>query len=136
MTMNIPQGASLLALGSDIVEVDRIRGLWERHGDAFLDKVFSEEERRYCLAMRNSAMHLAARFAAKEAVSKCFGTGMGEKLSWRSVSVFKGERGEPGVSLDARGEHLLKACGGKHVLLTLSHTGTLALAVAAIIGEK
>jgi holo-[acyl-carrier protein] synthase len=77
--------------------------------------------------------HLAARFAAKEAVSKCFTTGIGAELGWRSVSVYHGERNQPLVRLDEKGLALLKDAGATHVLLTLSHTDTVAMAVAALV---
>ena len=77
--------------------------------------------------------HIAARFAAKEAVSKCFTTGIGKELGWKSVSVYHGARHEPLVRLDAQGEALLRHVGATHVHLTLSHTETYALAVAALV---
>jgi holo-[acyl-carrier protein] synthase len=77
--------------------------------------------------------HLAARFAAKEAVSKAFSTGIGPHLSWKSVSVYHGERMDPRVRLDEKGEALLRAAGATHVLLTLAHTDGQALAVAALV---
>jgi holo-[acyl-carrier protein] synthase len=95
--------------------------------------VFTDEERDYCLKMAHPHKHLAARFAAKEAVSKCFTTGIGAELGWRSVSVYHGERNQPFVRLDARGEALLREVGATHVLLTLSHTETVAMAVAALV---
>jgi len=83
--------------------------------------------------MAHPHKHLAARFAAKEAVSKCFTTGIGSELGWRSVSVYHGERNQPLVRLDSKGEALLREAGATHVLLTLSHTDTVALAVAALV---
>jgi holo-[acyl-carrier protein] synthase len=77
--------------------------------------------------------HLAARFAAKEAVSKCFTTGIGASLGWRSVSVYHGSRNEPLVRLDPKGEALLKDVGATQVILTLSHTESVAMAVAALV---
>jgi holo-[acyl-carrier protein] synthase len=83
--------------------------------------------------MAHPHKHLAARFAAKEAVSKSFTTGIGAELGWRSVSVYHGPRHEPLVRLDSKGEALLKAVGATHVMLTLSHTDTVAMAVAALV---
>jgi holo-[acyl-carrier protein] synthase len=123
----------VVGLGCDLCEVERLRGVWTRQGDAFLAFTFTEGERAYCLGMRDPAPFLAARFAAKEAVAKAFGTGIGAELGWKSVEVVHGKRGEPLVQLDEKGVALLaarRACG---VLLTLSHTGTMAMAVAALV---
>jgi len=129
----LPPGGILIGLGADIVEVERIRGVMERQGDRFLNRVFTEEERAYCLGMRIPFPHLAARFAAKEAVSKAFTTGIGKEIGWKSISVYHGERHQPCVRLDEKASELLKQLGGSHVLLTLSHTQTSAMAVAALL---
>lgn len=131
--IQLPPGGVLIALGADIVDVERIRGVVERQGARFLERVFTEEERAYCLGMKIPFPHLAARFAAKEAVSKAFTTGIGAELGWKSISIYHGERHEPRVRLDEKGEELLKQVGASHVLITLSHTATAALAVAALV---
>ena len=133
MNFQLPPGGVLLGLGCDLIEVGRIRGVWERQGERFLQRVFTEEERTYCLALKHPHPHLAARFAAKEAVSKAFSTGIGAELGWTSVSVYHGRRHEPLVRLDDKGQALLRAVGATSVLLSLSHTETVALAVAALV---
>jgi len=129
----LPPGGVLLGIGVDITEIGRIRGVVERQGERFLKRVFTEEERLYCLGRPHPHKHLAARFAAKEAVSKCFSTGIGAELGWRSVSIHHGARLQPLVRLDERGMLLLRASGGTHVLISLSHTDTSAVAVAALV---
>ncbi len=133
MNFQLPPGGILLGLGCDLIEVERIRGVLERQGERFLTRVFTDEERAYCLAMKHPHPHLAARWAAKEAVSKCFTTGIGAELAWKSVSVYHGSRMEPLIRLDAQGTALLRHFGGTGILLTLSHTETSAMAVAAMI---
>jgi holo-[acyl-carrier protein] synthase len=123
----------LVGLGADVIEVERIRGVLERQGERFLARVFTEEERAYCSKMSFPHKHFAARFAAKEAVSKAFTTGIGAELGWRSVSVYHGERNQPFVRLDEKGHALLRDAGATHVILTLSHTDTVAIAVAALV---
>ncbi len=125
----------MIGLGADIVDVERIRGVLQRQGDRFLDRVFTDEEREYCLKMKHPHKHLAARFAAKEAISKAFTTGIGADLGWRSVSIYHGQRHEPLVRLDDQGRALLHRIGGTRVLVTLSHTETDAMAVAAILRD-
>ena len=85
--------------------------------------------------MKYSHKHYAARWAAKEAVSKCFTTGIGPHLDWTSVSVYHGARHEPLVRLDAKAGALLQEIGGTHIVLSLSHVDTHAMAVAAILRQ-
>lgn len=126
-------GGNILGIGCDLCDIVRVRGVWERQGDRFLAFTYTEAERAYCLRMRDPAPSLAARFAAKEAVAKAFGTGIGAELGWKSIEVAHDERGAPVVKLDAQGEALLAARGASGVLLTLSHTDTTAMAVAALV---
>lgn len=133
--LGILLGGFVLGLGADIVEVARVAGVLERQGARFLERVFTAEERDYCRRVKHPARHLAARFAAKEAVAKAFTTGIGAELGWRSVSIYHGVRHEPLVRLDEQGKQLLRRIGGTRVLVTLSHTDTDALAVAAIVRE-
>ncbi|MFI5358142.1 MAG: holo-ACP synthase [Opitutales bacterium] len=133
LNLALPPGGVLVSLGADLIEVERVRGVLERQGPRFLARVFTEEERAYCSRMAHPHKHYAARFAAKEAVSKCFTTGIGAELGWQSVSIYHGVRNQPLVRLDDKGQALLALAGATHVLVTLSHTESHALAVAAIV---
>ena len=133
MSILLPPGGTLIGLGCDIIEVERIRNVLAKHGDRFLKRIFTEEEQAYCNGLKYPHKHYAARWAAKEAVSKCFTTGIGEHLDWTSISVYHGSRKEPYVRLDAKGAALLKEVGATHVWLSLSHIDTHALAVAALV---
>ena len=131
--LSLPPGGVVVGLGCDLVEVARVQKAIERQGTRFLERVFTEEERFYSQEKARPAVHFAARFAAKEAVSKCFSTGIGAELGWKSISVRSGPRSEPHVILDEKGEALLKQVRATHVLLSLSHTAEHALAVAALV---
>lgn len=133
MDISLPPGGILIGLGADLIEVERIRGVLERQGERFLARVFTDEERAYCGGMKFPHKHYAARFAAKEAVSKCFSTGIGAELGWRSVSIYHGARHQPLVRLDEKGAALLRQVGATHVHVTLAHTETMAMAVAALV---
>jgi holo-[acyl-carrier protein] synthase len=133
VNLGLPKGGVLIGLGADVIEVERIRGVMDRQGERFLSRVFTDEEREYCSRMAQPHKHLAARFAAKEAVSKCFTTGIGAELGWKSVSVCHGPRNQPLVRLDEKGQALLREAGATDVILTLSHTDSVAMAVAALI---
>lgn len=129
----LPPGGRLVGLGCDLVEVGRVQRALERHGERFAERVFTPGERAYCAPKANPHPHYAARFAAKEAVSKAFSTGIGEHLRWTSVEVVHGPRGQPLCVLDERGRALLAAVGATDVRLTLAHTAGHALAVAALV---
>jgi holo-[acyl-carrier protein] synthase len=133
MNITLPPGGTLIGLGCDLIEVERIQAILAKHGERFLKRIFTEEEQAYCNTLKYSHKHYAARWAAKEAVSKCFTTGMGEHLDWTSISVYHGRRKEPLVRLDAKAAALLQAVGATHVWLTLSHTESHAMAVAALV---
>lgn len=132
MTPDFSSDAAVVGVGVDLVEVDRIRKSRENHGDHFLEKVFTEEERDYCMGMSEPDTHLAVRFAAKEAVAKAFGTGIGEDVGWRSVSVSRTDSGAPFVLLDDKATAKLTSLGGAKVLISLSHLSNLAAAFAVI----
>jgi holo-[acyl-carrier protein] synthase len=133
MDLSLPPGGVLIGIGADVIEVERIRGVLDRQGERFLHRVFTDEERSYCSSMKYPYRHYAARFAAKEAVSKCFSTGIGAELGWRSVSIYHGRRQQPLVRLDEKGEALLRHVGATHVQVSLSHSDTVAMAVAALV---
>lgn len=133
MSILLPPGGVLIGLGCDLIETERIKSALERHGDRFLKRVFTEEEQAYCNGVKYSHKHYAARWAAKEAVSKAFTTGIGPHLDWTSVSVYHGSRKEPLVRLDAKATALLEQVGATHVWLSLSHIDSHAMAVAALV---
>lgn len=135
MNFTLPPGGILVGLGADLIEVARIRGVVERHGERFLDRILTDEERAYCAGIAAPYPHIAARFAVKEAVAKAFTTGIGAEFGWKSVGVRHGPRHEPLAQLDAQGEALLRKVGATHVMLTLSHTENYALAVAALVRQ-
>lgn len=136
MDLTLPPGGILIGIGTDLIEVERVRGVLERQGERFLNRVFTDEERAYCGSMKYPHKHYAARFAAKEAVSKCFGTGIGVELGWRSVSIYHGPRHQPLVRLDEQGQALLRHVGATHVHVSLSHTDTMAMAVAVLVDNR
>ena len=115
----------ILGLGIDIIEVARVQASYEKFGERFLNRILHPNEISYCLSHRIPGPFLAARFAAKEAISKAFGTGIGAQLGRK-------DSGEPFVILHERGKALLEARGGRVVLISLSHTQEHANAVAVI----
>ena len=122
----------ILGVGIDIIEVERIRSSYERFGERFLNRILRSDEIAYCLTHAQPAPFLAARFAAKEAVSKAFGTGIGSQLGWRDIEVRRKESGEPYVVLHGLGQELIARRAGRIVHLSLSHTAAHAAAVAIL----
>jgi len=125
----------ILGVGIDIIEVARIQASHERFGERFLNRILHPNEISYCLSYKVPAPFLAARFAAKEAISKAFGTGIGSQLGWQDMEVGRKPSGEPYVILHEAGQQLLRERGARAVLISLSHTQNYATAVAILDGE-
>ena len=122
----------ILGIGIDIIEVARILASHEKFGERFANRILLPDEIAYCLSHKYPAPFLAARFAAKEAVSKAFGTGIGAPLGWQDMEVRRKDSGEPFVVLHGAGEKLLNERGARVVLISLSHTQNYAAAVAIL----
>ena len=122
----------ILGTGIDIIEVARIQASYEKFGERFINRILRPAEIAYCLSHRKPAPFLAARFAAKEAISKAFGTGIGQYLGWQDMEVGREESGKPFVILHDGGVALLRERGGRIVHLSLSHTANYAAAIAVL----
>ena len=123
---------SVIGIGIDLVECARIQRSLDRFGDRFLHRVFTGGEIEYSMSMKFPARHLAARFAAKEAVSKAFGTGIGKAMSWRDIDVKKKPSGEPFLVFAGPAEQLAKQRRVTAALITLSHTEHHAIAMIVL----
>jgi holo-[acyl-carrier protein] synthase len=125
---------SVIGIGVDLVECDRIQHSVDRFGEKFLRRVFTEGEIEYSMSMKFPARHLAARFAAKEAVSKAFGTGIGKAMGWRNIDIRKKKSGEPFLVFSGPAQELATKRGVISALITLSHTDRHAM--ACVVLEK
>lgn len=124
----------ILGIGIDLIEVSRIRDSLERFGDRLGRRILRPDEFDYCMSHPDPAPYLAARFAAKEAVSKAFGTGIGSTVGWQDIEVRRLESGRPEVLLH---DSALRFAGEKGCLkihLSLTHTANYASAVAVMEG--
>ena len=125
---------SVIGIGVDVIECSRIQRSIERFGDRFLHRVFTDGEIEYSMSMKFPSRHLAARFAAKEAVSKAFGTGIGKAMGWRDIDVRKKPSGEPFLILSGPVQELAAKRGVTSALITLSHTEHHAMAAVVLEG--
>lgn len=124
----------IIGIGVDIVEISRMSAAIQRQGQKFLDRCFLPGEQAYCQQQHEPARGYAARFAAKEALAKALGTGIGEHLEWLSVEVRRKTTGEPFVVLLGPGAETAKRLGVTDVFLSLSHSEHYAVANVVLTG--
>lgn len=120
----------VLGVGVDIVGISRVRQACERTGEVFLRKVFTDRESEYCRRYDDPWSHLAGRFAAKESVIKA----IGRRLNPVDIEITTDTQGRPGVELRGEAVVVAREVGAGRILVSISHTGDLAVAVAVISG--
>lgn len=125
----------ILGIGIDIIEVARVQASHERFGERFIQRILHPAEIAYCLSHKMPAPFIAARFAAKEAISKAFGTGIGASLGWHDMEICRKESGEPFAVLRGKGIVLLEKRNARTAFISLSHTQNYATAVAVLEGS-
>jgi holo-[acyl-carrier protein] synthase len=118
--------------GVDIIEIERVGRAWRKRPDYFLRRVFTGEEQRTLQGRPHRVKHLAARFAAKEAVFKLLGAGIGE-LSWTDVEIFSRPSGEPWVRLSGRAAERAETLSIGDIAVSLSHSREFAVAQAVAV---
>ncbi len=124
----------ILGIGVDLCPVERMERILERHGDLFLERVFTASERTYAAEGVNRAERLAARFSAKEAVIKALG-GAPPGLRWQDIEVAKASSGAPAVVLKGAAEMRASVMGVTKRWLSLTHAGKMAVAMVVLEGE-
>lgn len=116
-----------------MVESSRIRTSMDEHGDRFLHRIFLPGELDYCLKQKFPERPLAARFAAKEAVSKAFGTGIGQHMTWKDIEIVRMNSGAPECCLHGSSRDRFEKLRGTKILISLTHTDTIASASVILI---
>jgi holo-[acyl-carrier protein] synthase len=125
----------ILGTGIDMVEIERVARSIERYGSRFLERVYTPGEIAYCQRKRrNAAESFAARFAAKEAAAKALGTGIGFGVTWREIEVGREPAGRPLLLLHGRAAEIAEAMGVRNSSLSITHTGTEAMAMVLLEG--
>ena len=117
-------------LGTDIVEIERIRGMIDRHGDSFLQRCYTTAEIEWAMTFRDSAVRLAGRWAAKEAVVKVLGTGFVKGITFHDVEVLALHTGQPEVTLSGMAAKRAAELGIGSMMITISHCREHATATA------
>jgi holo-[acyl-carrier protein] synthase len=124
----------ILGIGTDITECLRIAQMIERHGELFVDRVYTAEEIRYCQRRKQATQHFTGRWAAKEAVLKALGTGWRRGISWRDVEVQNEPGGRPTIALRGGAKEAADRLGIVEVLISISHCRSHATAFAVAVG--
>lgn len=120
----------MLIAGVDIIEISRVKHVYERYGERFLRRIYTEREAAYC---RGRAPQLASRFAAKEATMKALGTGV-RGVRWRDIEVVRGRGQAPRIELHGTAQARADRLGLSDIALSLSHSKEFA--VASVVGES
>jgi holo-[acyl-carrier protein] synthase len=125
---------NILGIGLDATDIPRVAEVFERYGERFLRRVFTDGEIAYCTRRRNPVPHLAGRFAAKEAAMKALGTGHSRGVLWKDIEVVRGG-GPPRLQLSGGAERRAASMNVRGSLLTITHSETLALAQVMLLGD-
>lgn len=120
---------NIVGIGTDIIEISRIRKAFQEHGSRFLERLFTPSEQEYCERYADPFPHYAGRFAGKEAIVKGIGTGIQKETSWREVEIINDKNGKPIVYLSPR---LTQMFPSYKILLSISHCHEYATATAIV----
>jgi holo-[acyl-carrier protein] synthase len=122
----------IFGIGIDLVEVDRLRSLVKKFGDKFLNRIFTENEIKYCQTKFNSYQHYAVRFAAKEALLKAIGTGLRSGMTWHQIEIVNDTQAKPSIITYGECQKFLQKLEIKKIELSLSHTKDHGVAVVIL----
>ena len=126
----------IVAHGIDLVDCPRIEQMIDRHGERFINRVFTEAEQVYANSNRNNVEKLAGRFAAKEAILKLMGTGWRGKIAWTDIEVKNDDTGRPEVTLAGEVKKIAEKLGIEHISISITHTANFAIASAVALADE
>ncbi len=127
--------ADIIGIGIDITECLRIARMIERHGELFIDRVYTPVESKYCQSRKQATQHFTGRWAAKEAILKALGTGWRRGISWRDMEIRNEPGGKPSVALRGGAKEVVEQLGITEIQITISHCRTYATACAIAVGK-
>ena len=122
----------MIAVGTDILKFSRIDEVLERLGDRFVERILTPDERQEYAASKRPGNLLAKRFAAKEAIAKSLGTGIGRGVSWQDIRITHDANGAPGVELGGGALEVMTQRGGSRILLSLADENDCVIAFAVL----
>jgi holo-[acyl-carrier protein] synthase len=128
--------SDIIGIGTDITECLRIARMIERHGELFIDRVYTSEETKYCQSRKQATQHFTGRWAAKEAILKALGTGWRRGISWRDIEVRNEPGGKPVVAVRGGVKDVVEQLGISEIQVTISHCRTHATACAIAVGKS
>ena len=125
----------VIGLGTDIIECLRIAKMIEKHGELFLNRVYTQAEIAYCSSRKAASQSYAGRWAVKEAVLKAMGTGWSRGIRWKDIEVVTDLTGKPSVAIHGVAKEICEELGIAEVLISLSHCRSHATATAIALGD-
>lgn len=120
----------VIGIGIDIIEIARVKKSIDTFGDSFLNKIYTQNELDYCLAKHNKYQHLAARFAAKEAIYKALASGWEKDATWKSMEIINEPNGLPVVKFIGKLKEFMS--DDKDIKISLSHSDNYVTCIAII----
>ena len=123
----------IVGIGTDIVECLRIGRMIEQHGELFLNRVYTPREVRYCQARKYATEHFAGRWAAKEAILKCLGTGWTRGMCWTDMEIRNDQSGQPRVLVCGGAKERAQCLRISDILISISHCRAYAMAYALAV---
>jgi len=127
--------SDIIGIGTDITECLRIARMIDRHGELFINRVYTTEEIKYCQGRKQSTQHYTGRWAAKEAILKALGTGWRKGISWRDIEVRNEPSGRPVVAIRGGAKDVVEHLGITEIQVTISHCRSHATATAIAVGK-
>jgi holo-[acyl-carrier protein] synthase len=122
----------IIGLGIDIVDQIRIRKGIEKHGESFINRLFTSKEIAYCQRYRDSTERYAGKFAVKEAFMKAIGTGLSQQVTFKDIEVLNKDSGAPYIITHGKTEQIVKQLNATKVHVSLSHVTEIAAAVVIL----
>ena len=125
----------IIAHGIDLVDRPRIKQMVQRHGQRFLNRVYTTKEQQYAESHRDNIEKLAGRFAAKEAVLKLMGTGWIGKIAWTDIEIINNSAGQPEVTITGEVKRIAEKLGIDQISVSITHTANFAIASAIALAN-
>ena len=128
--------SKIIGIGTDITECLRIARMIERHGELFINRIYTPEEIKYCQSRKQATQHFAGRWAAKEAILKALGTGWQRGISWRDIEIRNEPGGKPIVAVRGGVKDVVEELGIAEIQISISHCRSHATALAVAVGKE